>query len=144
MPNKENFLCGCIYKHPNMSINEFNDNFLLPLLDKISKSNKQCFLMGDFNIDLLKKDSKTSISNFYDNMISHFFSPFILQPTRVTDNSKSLIDNIFFTVKWGDFDFWGDFVLYSYLVINLNINKKDINKICGHICIEHANCNGLQ
>ena len=48
--------------------------------------------MGDFNIDLLKHSN--SASGFHDNLSSHFFTPFILQPTRL--RAKSLIDNIFF------------------------------------------------
>ena len=35
----------------------FIDNYIEPLLDKLSTENKLCSLMGDFNIDLLKKDS---------------------------------------------------------------------------------------
>ena len=50
--------------------------------------------MGDFNINLSKTDTNTNISEFYDNMSSHFFAPYILQPTRLTKNSKTLI-NIF-------------------------------------------------
>ena len=79
-----------------MSINEFNEEYLLPLLEKINNLNKKCFVMGDFDIDLLKKSSKVVISQFFDNTISHYFSPYILQPSRITENSKSLIDNIFF------------------------------------------------
>ena len=48
--------------------------------------------MGDFNIDLLKVDSNTDTNIFYNNMTSHFFAPFALQPTRLC--SKTLIDNI--------------------------------------------------
>ena len=48
--------------------------------------------MGDFNIDLLKMSN--AASDFNDNMSSYFFTPFILQPTRL--RSKTLIDNIFF------------------------------------------------
>jgi hypothetical protein len=47
--------------------------------------------MGDFNINLL--NSSNTSSDFYDNMSSYFYTPFILQPTRL--RSKSLIDNIF-------------------------------------------------
>lgn len=79
-----------------MKISDFNENYMLPLLDKISKIDKKCFLVGDFNIDLLKKESKTPVFDFYENMTSYFFSPFILQPTRITPHSKTLIDNIFF------------------------------------------------
>ena len=50
--------------------------------------------MGDFNVDLLKSDTNNDENLFYNNMSSYFFTPFILQPTRL--RSKSLIDNIFF------------------------------------------------
>ena len=50
--------------------------------------------MGDFNIDLLKTDTHNDSNIFYNNLSSHFFTPHILQPTRL--ESKTLIDNIFF------------------------------------------------
>ena len=46
--------------------------------------------MGDFNVDLLKSNGG---SEFYTNLSSHFFTPFVLQPTRL--KAKTLIDNIF-------------------------------------------------
>ena len=95
LSNRKNILCGCIYRHPHMSINEFNEKYLSPLLEKLIKEDKFCVLMGDFNLDLIKKDSKSSISDFYNIMCSYFFAPFILQPTRVTETSQTLIDNIF-------------------------------------------------
>ena len=39
-----------------MDLDEFNDNYLNTLLDKISKENKSVFLLGDFNVNLLKYD----------------------------------------------------------------------------------------
>ena len=51
--------------------------------------------MGDFNINLLNAETNIKISEFYDNMSSHFFAVYILQPTRLTKNSKTIIDNIF-------------------------------------------------
>ena len=50
--------------------------------------------MGDFNVDLLKIDNHSGSNEFYNEMTSHFFTPYILQPTRL--HSKTLIDNIFF------------------------------------------------
>ena len=47
--------------------------------------------MGDFNIDLLKYDSENSSSDFYDLLSSHGFRPLIMQPTRVTSHSATLI-----------------------------------------------------
>ena len=95
IPNKKNMIIGCIYRHPNsqISVNEFTTNYMNPLLTNISSEGKLCSLMGDFNIDLLKADNMDCISDFYNCMTSHFFSPYIMQPTRLT--SKTLIDNIF-------------------------------------------------
>ena len=51
-PKKTNIVISCIYKHPNMNVNEFNDDYLNELLDKLSKENKTVFLLGDINIKL--------------------------------------------------------------------------------------------
>ena len=50
--------------------------------------------MGDFNVDLLKTNSHNDSNEFLNNLNSHFFTPYILEPTRL--HSKTLIDNIFF------------------------------------------------
>ena len=39
-PKKTNIIIGCIYKHPNMNINELNNDYLNELLDKLSKEKK--------------------------------------------------------------------------------------------------------
>ena len=95
MPKKKNLIIGCIYRHPSsdMPIDEFLDIYLEPTLLKISNENKICILAGDFNVDLLKIDTHSSSNKFYNSMLSNFFAPYILQPTRPV--SKTLIDNIF-------------------------------------------------
>ena len=40
--------------------------------------------MGDFNVDLLKYETDTQSSDFFDLLSSFNFRPLILQPTRVT------------------------------------------------------------
>ena len=64
-------------------------------LTKIDKNKYAVFLMGDFNIDLLKYESHNYINDFINSLVSHSFLPYILQPTRVTDHSSTIIDNIF-------------------------------------------------
>ena len=39
-PKKTNVIVGCIYRHPHMDLNEFNDYYINNLLDKLSKENK--------------------------------------------------------------------------------------------------------
>ena len=46
----KNTITGCIYKHPNLAIQEFMGTFLQLLLDNLSYENKNVILMGDFNI----------------------------------------------------------------------------------------------
>ena len=52
--------------------------------------------MGDFNIDLLKSSTHPDTEKFLSCLEAYFFSPHIIQPTRITDHSAALIDNIFF------------------------------------------------
>ena len=92
---RKNLIVGCIYRHPTskISITDFNTKHIDPLLQTISDENKQCVLMGDFNIDLLKCDTNNDSILFHNNLSSNSFTPYVLQPTRL--RSKSLIDNIF-------------------------------------------------
>ena len=94
-PKKNNIIIGCIYRHPSMELQEFNDNYLNPLLDKITEENKKIFLMGDFNVDLMKTDTDFNTSQFFDTMTFNLMVPHIIYPTRITPHSKPLIDNIF-------------------------------------------------
>ena len=48
---------GCIHKHTKSAIDEFNNQFLSPMLEKVSFENKEVYLMGDCNIDLLNCES---------------------------------------------------------------------------------------
>ena len=51
--------------------------------------------MGDFNVDLIKYGEVPCVNTFYDSITSHGFRPLILNPTRITSKSATLIDNIF-------------------------------------------------
>ena len=90
-----NVIVGCIYKHPTLPINDFTNDFVSPLLLKLQKeSSKRIFILGDFNIDLLKYEISDSISNFIDTLSSsNFLLPLIFLPTRISRTS-TLIDNI--------------------------------------------------
>ena len=60
--------------------------------------------MGDFNINLLSSDTKPEVSESFNNLSSHFFVRYILQPTRLAKNSKTFIDNIFInTIDFGSY-----------------------------------------
>ena len=48
--------------------------------------------MGDFNIDLLRIDDHSDYENFINTLGSFCFQPQIIQPTRITSHSVTLID----------------------------------------------------
>ena len=78
-----------------MNLNEFNDNYLNIVLQKNSKEKKSVFLLGDFNVDLLKYDKNAGTNEFIDSLSSYMYLPYILHPTRVTGHLQTIIDNIF-------------------------------------------------
>ena len=109
LPGRKNLVVGCVYRHgaSDLPIQKFSEDHLQPLLHKISQERKECALMGDFNIDLLK--SSNAASDFHDNLSSYFFTPFVLQPTRL--RAKTLIDNIFFNAL--DYHSFSGNILYE-------------------------------
>ena len=79
-----------------MDICTFNDHYLNPVLEKLSKENdKKVFIIGDFNIDFIKFDTSEHINKFINDLFSNCLYPQILLPTQISSNSKTIIDNMF-------------------------------------------------
>ena len=93
--NKKNIIVGCIYRHPCMTVDAFNNDFLTPTLQKCISEKKSIVLLGDFNIDLLNPHEIGDINIFTDIIGSFSLLPQIILPTRITSVSHTLIDNIF-------------------------------------------------
>ena len=62
---------------------------------KLNKENKEVYICGHFNINLLKYDDEIVVQDFYNLMNSNGYLPQINLPTRITDTTMTLIDNIF-------------------------------------------------
>ena len=91
----KNTIIGCLYRHPHYNnIKNFKD-YLKNCLAKIGKENKEVYITGDFNIDLLKYETNPKYREFYNFMTSNGYLPLITQPTRFSEDRQSLIDNIF-------------------------------------------------
>ena len=73
-----NILVGVIYRS-HESIESFN-NDMDQILQILSKENKKSYLLGDYNIDLLKEETSGSISDFLDLIYSHHVIPSITKP----------------------------------------------------------------
>ena len=85
---------GIIYRTPDADVRNFCD-YLVNIIESLKPHNQSCYLMGDYNIDLLKHCTHNPTSEFLDLMFSNSFIPLINKPTRVTPQTATIIDNIF-------------------------------------------------
>ena len=97
-PGSKNVVVGVMYRPPDQDVNGFNE-FNASLLDHVTKNQKLVYLMGDFNINLLNKDTHCHTKDFVNILTSHSMYPSITRPTRITSKSATLIDNIFTNSK---------------------------------------------
>ena len=89
----KNIVIGTMYKPPSINTHTFNaafDSKISPLL----KENKLVYIMGDFNIDLLKYSVDNDVTDFVNNLFSNYCLPLITRPTRITNATTTLLDNI--------------------------------------------------
>ena len=86
---------GVVYRPPNTDISVFNQH-IESILEVIKRERKHCYIGGDYNINLLNTDTHEPSANFIDTMFSHGFFPLINKPTRVSKNTATIIDNIFY------------------------------------------------
>ena len=87
----KDIIIGVIYKPPNTNVETFLSHFIV-VLEKLSKENRPSYLLGDYNIDLLKYNHHSE--SFLNQLLTYGFFPKIDRPTRITNTSATLIDNI--------------------------------------------------
>ena len=92
--NNGNIIVGELYRPPNANPVEFLE-LLHDLLSNNYFANKTCFVMGDFNLNLLSCNDNPQCQDFLNLMLSKSFIPLTRKPTRMTDVASTLIDNIF-------------------------------------------------
>ena len=86
-----------MYRRPSELIDELTlfINGFTETLNYIHRLSKRLYITGDFNIDLLKINGSTYYNIFYESLTGQVFFPMITRPTRLSDYSNTLIDNIF-------------------------------------------------
>ena len=97
LPGSKNQIIGVIYRPntPPMADLDLFQNTLFDILNIVNSKNQICTIMGDLNVDLLQYNKKCKVNVFLDDMFSVGFVPVILKPTRIMDNSFTLIDHIY-------------------------------------------------
>ena len=101
-PTKNDVVISVIHRPPDTDINSFVA-IITDILSVIKAERNTCYLLGDFNINLINVSNHIPTAEFLEVMYSHAFNPLItmyshaFNPliTRVTDNTATLIDNIF-------------------------------------------------
>ena len=99
---KSKIIVGSIYRpnsvHPTLTQTEQTKQFLdylAIIADELTNSNCPVYLLGDFNLDLLKYHESEYVKTYIDVLFSSGFLQLILKPTRCTANTATLIDHIF-------------------------------------------------
>jgi len=107
-PQKK-IIVGSLYRpatnHPTLTSTEQYYQFFelfTNLLNKLSDLNVPVLITGDLNLDLLKYTQIRQVTEFVDLLFSYGFIQLILKPTRVTNNSATLIDH-FITSSTAEF-----------------------------------------
>ena len=92
----KNTVCGCVYRHPNRDPTKCFE-YSETTFAQFNKEKQNIFIMGDFNFDLLQYETHNLTDDFtcLTTVTCNSFLPYVLQPTRVTDHSSTVIDNIF-------------------------------------------------
>ena len=88
---RRNEIVGVIYRPPGGDLTVFKDE-ISKLMTKLK--GVDAYIMGDFNVDLLKTDSHRPTSDCLECFYAGGFYPLVSLPTRITDTSATLIDNI--------------------------------------------------
>ena len=87
----KDIIVGVIYKPPNTNVETYLNMFSL-VLDKLNKEDRPTYLLGDYNIDLLKYNQQSQ--SFLNLILTYGFFPKIDRATRITNSTATLIDNI--------------------------------------------------
>ena len=100
LPNNKKIVVGNVYrpgtKFPGLTFtqqfNQFSET-LSNLLADIGEKYEHVFVYGDFNLNVLDLSNKF-ISEYIENVFSFGFLQLVTKPTRIRDNSATLIDHI--------------------------------------------------
>ena len=89
--HNKSLLLGNIYRPPNdlnYKYDQFTNEFS-ELQSSLENINSDVVLAGDFNLDLLKINARTSFSNFLDTVISHSFYPPNYAPDKIVGEERN-------------------------------------------------------
>ena len=81
---------GVFHRHPSSSILDFQSQFI-HTLNNLAQEKKEYIICGDFNVDILKKNS--TINTYVDQVYAEDCFCLIDKPTTITSHSATLLDH---------------------------------------------------
>ena len=93
---QKNMIIGCVYKHPKYGVSDFTNNYITPLLDKLSNENKDIMIIGDLlnNLMMTKilitSSTQCSLNLFYLTLQHPLESQETLKHSSITSFITSL------------------------------------------------------
>ena len=94
LTNKKNIIIGVIYRPPGTDLENFKECISMIWI-KLKNEYNTCYLMCDFNVNLLNYSKHRETTECVDILHANSFVSLINQPTRINGSSATLIDNIF-------------------------------------------------
>lgn len=94
LPNSSNFVVGVMYRPPSGNIESFLGE-MQNALNIIQRQGKKCYILGDFNIDMLPASVNSLTIDFLDLMHANTFIALIDRVTRFDGHAATLLDQIF-------------------------------------------------
>ena len=88
-----NVILGSLYHLPNTPVKEFIDSYT-KLLSELNNEKHELILGMDHNLDLLKINHHKKTEEFLECNLDNGMIPQITKPTRITQTSATLIDNV--------------------------------------------------
>lgn len=139
---QRNIILGCFYRPPNSDLALFNSDMLTILTVLSSERDKVLVVACDSNLDLLKASNHAPTSEFLNQMLCHSLYPAINKPTRITEHSATLIDNIFTNCLPDKIDsciIYNDISDHLPVVARIEINcvKQKTSRVIKHRIFDH-------
>ena len=107
--NREKLVIGTIYRHPSAQYSHFSEK-LCKTIELLNRTKTKYLLVGDINIDILKYNLVSNVTNYINALNSVGCSFHVDKPTRVTANTSSCIDHVYSNMPTS--------LLHNYIVLS--------------------------
>jgi hypothetical protein len=122
--------CFCVvYRGHQSSVDDFRE-FFSTLCESLSEINSNCHIVGDMNFDFTKDKFSKELKNIAR---SYNFKQLVTQPTRVTNDSSSLIDWFFTNRKNASCNVEINNQISDHYSLSVNFKPKNKSQKCTKI-----------